>query len=92
MAKNFKKLKAIQTYHRSSKVFLRQKKSRSDFFWHRPGGQAGADVPPVDVRPELAGTANAELAGTANAELAGTANEVYLRRHNAKKCKILLRN
>ena len=40
LAKNFKKLKAIQTYHRSSKVCLRQKKSRSDFFWRRPCGRS----------------------------------------------------
>ena len=30
----------VQTHHRSSKVSLRQKKSRSDFFWRRPCGRS----------------------------------------------------
>ena len=59
--------------HRSpSKVCLRQKKSRSDFFWRRPCGRSAQTTGRREA--ELAGTANAELAGTANAELAGTAS------------------
>ena len=62
----------VQTHHRSSKVFLRQKKSRSDFFWRRPCDRSAQTTGRREAG--LAGTANAELAGTANAELAGKAN------------------
>ena len=74
-------LRAVQTYHRAVQTYLRStkglftpKKIAKRFFLASTARPGRTDVPPVDVWPELAGTANAELAGTANAELAGTAN------------------
>ena len=62
------------SYTDVEKGFCYAKKIAKRFFWRRPCAWARTDVPPVDVRPELAGKANAELAGTANAELAGIGN------------------
>ena len=76
----------VQTYLRSTKGFLRQKKSRSDFFgvdrapgpvltYHRSTCGPGPSRRTSGRRAaELAGTANSELAGIANIEVAGITN------------------